>query len=268
VVVCALGDATLDVTVLLGSPLAAGGDAEAEIHLSAGGQAANVAAWAAALRAEARLVCKRGDDTAGRLVTAELEERGVLVFGPAEGRNGVVCVLVGPDGERSMAPDRGVAAELRAEEVDPLWLDGCDHLFVSGYALFQEPARGAALRAAGLAHEAGTGVSLDLSSWSALEAAGVRDVREAVALLAPEVVFANEEEERAFGDVFGGAISIVKRGARGCTFDGVAWPAHAVDRVVDSTGAGDALAAGWIVGGPELALETAARCVERVGAMP
>jgi sugar/nucleoside kinase (ribokinase family) len=48
----------------------------------------------------------------------------------------------------------------------------------------------------------------------------------------------------------------------------VEWEAPPVERVVDSTGAGDALAAGWIVGGPDLALEAATRCVARVGAMP
>jgi sugar/nucleoside kinase (ribokinase family) len=268
VLVCTLGDATLDVTVLLQGPLAAGGDTEAEIHVAVGGQAANVAAWAVDLKAEARFIGRRGDDHAGRLVAAELEGRGVQVCGPAEGRNGVVCVLVGVGGERSMAPDRGVAAELRADEVDPAWLEGCDHLFVSGYALFRDPARGAALRAAELSRDEGATVSLDLSSWSALERAGVDEVRAAVACLAPDVVFANEDEQKAFGASPDGAISIVKRGARGCTFGGVEWEAPPVERVVDSTGAGDALAAGWIVGGPDLALEAATRCVARVGAMP
>ena len=64
-----------------------------------------------------------------------------------------------------------------------------------------------------------------------------------------------------------GAAWILKRGLRGCSFDGDEREALAVE-VVDSTGAGDALAAGFIVGGPELALEAAARCVSRVGSMP
>jgi sugar/nucleoside kinase (ribokinase family) len=61
---------------------------------------------------------------------------------------------------------------------------------------------------------------------------------------------------------------ILKRGARGCSFDGEEREALPVEHVVDSTGAGDALAAGWIVGGPDLALEAAARCVQHLGAMP
>jgi sugar/nucleoside kinase (ribokinase family) len=86
--------------------------------------------------------------------------------------------------------------------------------------------------------------------------------------LAPDVVFANEDEARLVGRSAVDAAWIVKRGARGCSFDGVEREALPVDRLLDSTGAGDALAAGWIVGGPELALEAAARCVQQVGAMP
>jgi sugar/nucleoside kinase (ribokinase family) len=60
---------------------------------------------------------------------------------------------------------------------------------------------------------------------------------------------------------------VLKRGPHGIVVDGAALPALPVD-VVDSTGAGDALAAGFLVGGAELALETAARCVGQLGAMP
>jgi ribokinase len=267
-VVCALGDLTLDVSVRLGGPFAAGGDTEAEIHLAAGGQAANVAAWSASLGAEACFIGKRGDDLAGRLVTAELEGKDVRVLGPRDGRNGVVCVLVSPNGARSMAPDRAAAAELRAEQVDPAWLDGCDHLFVSGYALFQEPARSAAVRTIEIARERGTPVSVDLASWSSLQAAGTDTFRGLLTDIRPDVVFANEDEERALGGRLPGTTWILKRGSRGCSFDGDEREVVPVEKVVDSTGAGDALAAGWIVGGPDLALEAAARCVQHQGAMP
>ena len=60
----------------------------------------------------------------------------------------------------------------------------------------------------------------------------------------------------------------MKRGEHGCSFDGMERDALRVPEVVDTTGAGDALAAGWIVGGPDLALEAAARCVQRMGSMP
>ncbi len=266
--VCTLGDATLDVSVLLRGPLAAGGDTEAEIHLAAGGQAANVAAWAAELGADARFIGKRGADRSGAFVAAELEAKRVALAGPVEGRNAVVCLLVTPSGERSMAPDRGVAPDLREDELVPDWLDGCDHLFVSGYALFREPVRAAARRAVVLAREQGASVSVDLASWSALRAAGAEEVRDLLGALGPDVVFANEDEEQALGGRLAGTAWILKRGARGCSFDGDERGIVPVEHVVDSTGAGDALAAGWIVGGPDLALEAAARCVQHPGSMP
>jgi sugar/nucleoside kinase (ribokinase family) len=266
--VCSIGDLTLDVLVRLDAPIATGGDTAAEIRLAPGGQAANVAAWAAALGATARFVGKQGDDEAGRLAREGLTSRGVDVVGPVEGRNAVVCSLVTPDGERSMASDRGSSAELREDELDPEWLAGCEHLFVSGYTLVREPSRRAVQRAADLARAAGAGVSVDLSSWIAIRDAGAGALRAALQELAPDAVFANEDEERALGGPVPGAAWIVKRGARGCSFDGVEHPARTVGDVVDSTGAGDALAAGWIVGGPDLALDAAARCVTRLGSMP
>ncbi|MGI8885751.1 MAG: carbohydrate kinase family protein [Gaiellaceae bacterium] len=267
-IVCAIGDLTLDVLVRLDGSLSNGGDTAAEIRFSPGGQAANVAAWAAALGAQARFLGKRGDDEPGRLALAGLEAAGVTVCGPADGRNGVICALVSPDGERSMAADRGAAAVLRPDEIDPSWLEGCEHLFVSGYALLREPTRSAALLAVELGRAQDAGVSVDLATWSAIRDAGAAEFREAVAKVAPDVVFATESEVEIFGERLPDTYWIVKRGARGCVFGEDERSALPVERVVDTTGAGDALAAGWIVGRPGLALEAAARCVQHLGTMP
>lgn len=265
--VCTLGDLTLDVIVRLAGPIAEGGDTDAQISVGPGGQAANTAAWVAALGASARFVGQTGDDDAGVLTRSKLASYGVEIAGPIAGRNATICSLVSPEGERSMASDRGAARDLRAEDLDPEWLV-CDHLHVSGYALILEPIRGAALRAVELARAAGVRVSVDLASWSAIRDSGVEAFRDAVGEANPDVVFANEDEERIVGRSIVDAPWILKRGARGCSFDGAERAALPVERVLDSTGAGDALAAGWIVGGPDLALEAAARCVQQVGAMP
>lgn len=266
--VCTLGDLTLDVIVRLAGPIAAGGDTDAEIRIGPGGQAANVAAWAAELGASARFVGKTGADDAGDLVRSKLAAYGVDVCGPIEGRNGSICSLVAPDGNRSMAADRGSARELRADDLDPAWFADCDVLHVSGYALMAEPVRSAALRAAELARSGGAGISVDLASWSAIRDSGVDPFGQALRALAPEVVFATEDEERVVGRPLVDAFWIVKHGARGCSFGADERQAAPVDRVLDSTGAGDALAAGWMVGGPDLALDAAARCIQQVGAMP
>jgi sugar/nucleoside kinase (ribokinase family) len=269
---CTLGDLLLDVIVRLESPLEAGTDATARTRTGAGGQAANVAAWAAALGAEARFIGKRGDDPAGALVAGELAGRGVTVLGPPPtGRNGIVVSLVGSDGDRSMATDRGVAPTLAADELEDAWFDGCTHLHLSGYSVMSSPMQTAARRAADVVRSSGGRVSVDLASVSVIRSFGADRLEEVLGELEPDVVFANEQERAAVSSARHGATWAIKRGADGCAIetDGerVELPAADAD-VVDTTGAGDAFAAGFLVGGVELALVAAARCVARLGAMP
>jgi len=254
-----LGDLILDVVVSLEQALVPGDDQAALTRVGAGGQAANVAAWAASLGAEARFVGKRGADAAGELAARELASRGVELAGPVSGRCGVV-VSIASSGERSMASDRGSATELAPDELDPGWFD-CDVLHLSGYALLRDPAASAAERAVELAGAAGARISVDLSSWSLIDDA----YRARVRSCGPEIAFATERERETFGRL--DANWIVKRGAAGVVVSGVEHQAHQAE-VVDSTGAGDAFAAGFLVGGLEVGLAAAARCCAKLGAMP
>ncbi|MHB1243016.1 MAG: carbohydrate kinase family protein [Gaiellaceae bacterium] len=259
-----LGDLLLDVIVRLEQPLAEGADADATTRLGPGGQAANVAAWVAELGGTARFVGRRADDEAGGIAARALERYGVEVCGPVvAGHTGTVVSLVAEDGGRTMASDRGVSPDLRAAELDPAWIEGCGILHLPGYSLLRSPIDEASLRAAGLAPR----VSVDLSSWSAIRDFGPERFRERLEALRPEIVFANEDEERILGGPLGGCTWVLKRGAHGARFGDVALSALPAD-VVDTTGAGDALAAGYLVGGPELALAAAARCVAKLGSMP
>jgi len=263
-VIVTLGDLLLDVIVRLGQPLAEGADADAVTQLGPGGQAANVAAWVAELGGESRFVGKLADDEAGGIAARALEGYGVEVRGPTvAGRTGTVVSLVAGDGGRTMASDRGVSPELAAEELDSDWLDGCTHLHLPGYSLLRSPIDEASLRAANLAPR----VSVDLSSWSAIRDFGPARFRERLEALRPAIVFANEEEERILGGPLGDCTWVLKRGALGACFGDLELPASPAD-VIDTTGAGDALAAGYLVGGPQLALEAAARCVTKLGSMP
>jgi len=161
--IATLGDVLLDVVVLLAEPLAPGGDVRASSTAGAGGQAANVAAWAAELGADARCIAKRGDDPAGELVARELTGRGVELVGPAgEGATGVVVSIVDA-GDRALASDPGVAPSFAPEELDAAWV-ACDVLHLSGYALLREPIAATALLATRLAREQGARVSVDVAA--------------------------------------------------------------------------------------------------------
>jgi sugar/nucleoside kinase (ribokinase family) len=272
VLVCALGDLLLDVVVRLGRPLAEGDDTTAITRAGAGGQAANVAAWAAALGAGARFIGKRATDTAGELVAAELAAYGVEVLGPAiEGRNGVVVSLVEADGSRTMVSDRGVAPDLRPEELEMRWLAGCAALHLTGYSLLRAPIDEAGAKAAGAARAQGALVSVDLSSANGIRMYGPDRFVRRLELLAPDVIFANESERDVLGGRLPAPTRVLKRGPAGAVIerDGerLELPAASAE-VLDSTGAGDALAAGFLVGGPELAMKAAAQCVARLGTMP
>jgi len=253
------GDLVLDVIVALEAPLVRGDDRPATTRVGAGGQGANVAVWAAALGAEARLVAKRGVDLAARLLGDELEARGVHLFGPCGGETGVV-VSLSSGSERSLASDRGSSPELRADELDPAWFD-CERLHLSGYTLAAEPIASAASRAVELARAVGARVSVDLSSANHID----ERFRERVRALDPELLFATERERERFGEL--STSWIVKRGPAGVRLDGVDHAAAATE-LVDTTGAGDAFAAGYLVGGVELGLEAAARCCATLGSLP
>ena len=267
--VCTIGDLTLDVVVRLAGPVAAGGDVDAEIRVGPGGQAANVAAWAATLGVERAL--RRQDGRRRRGSAGPREARrssGSRSRGRspgATGRSARSCPRPASARWHRIAEPR---ASSQREDLEPAWL-ACDHLHVSGYALMADPVRHAALRAVELARRHGARVSVDLSSWSAIRDSGEEAFREAVRAIGAR----RRVRQRGRGAPRRPVSRRRSRGsssagARGCSFDGDEREALPVDEAVDSTGAGDALAAGWIVGGPDLALEAAARCVQHLGAMP
>jgi ribokinase len=269
-VICVLGDALVDVVVQMSGPPAEETDTPVTTYFGVGGQAANVAAWVTALGGQSRLIAARGTDLGAELVSAELARRGVELVGPiVPGNTGVVVCLSNGGRQRSMLTDRGVGAALAASAVSPDWLAGCEWLHLSGYALAQEPMRTAAVTIAREASRRSVPIAVDLASTGMIEASGVARFRELIASIAPHVTFGNEAEAALLGDggLPGNGALIVKLGARGVRVGGRHFPAPATV-AVDSTGAGDAFAAGYLVGGVELGLAAAARAVAKMGAMP
>jgi len=270
--------------------LARGGDVAGSVRLGPGGSAANVAAWAVAAGARARLVAGRGDDLAGRLLAAALGERGIELWppGPVGAVSGAMLVVT-EAGERTFVADPGANLGLGEDEAAGA-VDGAGAVFVSGYPLLRAPTRRAAMAAATAAARAGVPAVVDAASWPLLGGGAGEPVLAAAALAGTLV--ANREEAAALAglpdpEAAGAALAgrvgtvVVKCGAEGVvvwTVDGRPRrvPAPAADPV-DVTGAGDAFAAGYLAaraGGAEPAeaaaagTALAARAVATPGAWP
>jgi sugar/nucleoside kinase (ribokinase family) len=266
-----VGDVMLDVLVEAPSPLRPDDDIDASITLASGGQAANVAVWAVALGAEATVIGPRGDSEASRVVASRLAAAGVGYGGIDAGDVGTVVSIVAA-GTRTMASDAGPQRWLNAIG-QPGLPKTADWLHVSGYPLLRaaDPSPLTALAAS--AADGGASISVDLASAAMIGGYGAARFAAAVAALEPDVVFATRSEWDRISPHWRGnrATIVVKEGPAGATVitDGVETRREASSAsAVDATGAGDALAAGFLVGGIDLAMETAARCVARLGAQP
>ena len=273
VLVCVAGDVMLDVLVSTEGPLTADDDTPAVITLSAGGQAANVAAWVCALGGGARLYGPRTSDAVGQVIDGQLTARGIELYAqPRDGHCGAVVSLV-TSGTRTLASDPGDLTWIDDRLADTPWLAGADWLHLSGYLLLRAPDPAVVIRAADVARRAGVRVAVDLASAAMIETYGAPAFWGFVEKLEPSVVFGNEGEWDVVavspGSLSAGAV--VKRGPLGSTFvDSGAQTSLGVvpGPVVDVTGAGDALAAGYFVGGPAMAMLAAARCISHTGAQP
>ncbi len=284
-VVC-VGDVMVDVRAQLPRELARGSDTPAPITIGGGGSAANTAAWLVQAGCPATFVGRVGGDPLGQIALEELAASGVdlAVTVDHDVATGTCIVLVSPDGERTMVPSAGanaVGGEIPA-------FDASMHLHLSGYALFHPSAEQRARAALTTARQHGCAISIDAASAAPLLEYSPQRFIDAVS---PALFFANRDEAavltgtrdveaaaRALGLRCGEAI--VKQGDADAVWsDGkrvVRVPGHDVT-VVDSTGAGDAFAAGVLAArqagaDPGAALAAghvlAARAIVRPGARP
>jgi sugar/nucleoside kinase (ribokinase family) len=256
--VVVVGDVATDVVVVLAGEPAPSSDRPASIVTRGGGAAANVAAHLARLGLPVELAGCVGDDPSGTGLAAELAAAGVrLALRTVPGvPTGTIVSLVEPDGQRSMLADRAANLELAVGDV-PLPERG-GHLYVSGYTLLDPRPRAAGLRALQDAAAAGCTVSVDPASTGPLARYGVdrwlADTAAATLLLpnadeARLLTGCRDAEDAARALAAHYPVVTVKLGP-----DGALWasgdvlvhrPAHPTT-VVDTTGAGDAFAAGLL----------------------
>lgn len=252
--IVSVGDLIDEIAVRLAAPWRRGSDAAAQITRRRGGSAANVAVAAAASGGRARFLGAIGSDTTGDALEAALLAAGVEPLLQRAGRSPSIIVVVEPDGERTMLPDRGVATNL--QHPGPALLSGAAWLHAPAYSLMGEPLATTTLRLFEEANQDGIPTSLDASSVGALATWGSDESRTRFAASGALHLFANEEEAEFLGLLrtpIAGMTLIVKRGAgvadvrapNGEALASVAAPP--IKGSIDSTGAGDAFAGGFLV---------------------
>ena len=291
--VLCIGDVMLDVIARINvSPqkINFGSDTASRISTSSGGAAGNVAAWLTRTDARSTIVSHVGDDPAGAAIVAEFDALGVshgdLVI-PGE-TSGVVVVLVDSSGERTMFPDKGANSRLTVADLPDL--DAFQAVYISGYALLNPLARDGVLAMIEKIKADGLPIYFDPASVGAMKDVADKELHNWFSMM--DVLFLNEEEsiyltgsvdiERALNYLLDfSQVVVIKRGSAGAIakargFDSISLPAVAAT-VVDTTGAGDSFAAGFIASysknhdltaALQAGGELAAGCVAIVGGRP
>ena len=231
---------------------------------TSGGSGANTIAGIASFGGKAAYIGKVADDRLGKVFKADMENGGVpfetepLTEGPATARS---IIFVTPDGKRSMNTFLGASVEFAPADVDREMVEAGSILYLEGYLFDKEIAKSAFVHAAEIAHAAGRKVSLTLSDSFCVDRH--RDSFRQLIRTQVDILFANEEELLSLYETrdFDAALEqlraetglgAVTRGEKGSVVigdgDPIEVPAEPVSEVVDTTGAGDQYAAGFLFG--------------------
>lgn len=221
----------------------------------AGGSASNTISGIAALGGKAAFFGKSGNDEIGEFYRADLEKNGVQpILMPSSLMSGHCTVLITPDGERTFCTYLGASADLSSEDIRPENFAGYDYFHIEGYMVQNHELIEKALR---LAREAGLIISIDLASYNVV--AENREFLEMLVKNYVDIVFANEDESFAYTQLPPEEavdyiskqcrIAVVKVGRRGSYVQSGDERCHIgaiTSQCLDSTGAGDLYAAGFL----------------------
>ncbi len=255
---CVIGDLVEDIVVWLPESLNYGADTPSRIVRTRGGSASNVAVFAATATRQksrtgtgARLIAQVGDDRLGDQLVGALHDAGVDPCIVRGGRTGSIVVIVSPDGERTMITDRAASTQLRHAPEN--WFENISMLHVPAYSLFTEPLATATRACITTAHEENIPVSIDASSASLIKEFGVDKFRDLVRQLRPKIFFCNTDEAEVMNlaaQPLNLDLVVIKAGARPTTLVDnkvvKTVEVEPVGEIIDTTGAGDAFAAGFL----------------------
>ena len=263
-----IGDLVEDIVVWLPESLNYGADTPSRIVRTRGGSASNVAVFAATMAKQksrtdtgARLIAQVGDDHLGDQLVGALRDAGVDPCVVRSGRTGSIVVIVSPDGERTMLTDR--AASMQLQQAPEKWFENVSLLHVPAYSLFSEPLATATRACINTAHEKNIPVTIDASSASLIKEFGVNKFRELIRQLRPKIFFCNTDEAEVLNlttQPLDLDIVVIKAGARPTTLIEnkvvKTIEVEPVGEIIDTTGAGDAFAAGFLTKFGENNLDT------------
>ena len=233
-----VGDCLLDVTVAPSGPIRPGADAPAGIELGPGGQAANVAVRLARQGASVRLVAPFADDAAGRLLREAMAAEPIELAALAVERTGTVVALL-EDGERAMLSQRAPFPATTASTLAPAIADA-GWIHCSGYALLDAQADALAATLAG--RRAGARLSV---GGCAVPSENLARFRDRLIVTSPDLLVLNRVEAAALGPGFSMVVTAA-RGSSATVGSLKIREAAPAGPAVDTTGAGDAYAAGLI----------------------
>ena len=253
-----IGDLALDVISQLKEPINYGNDTASKISSHPGGQAANVATWITRTNSRAHLVARTGNDPVGFALISDLDKYGVehLNLMHSGRPTGVVVILVDANGERTMFPDNGANADLEVSDLPPL--DDVDGVYLSGYALLDFRSRDAVLAMITKVKAAGKPIYFDPTTTGAMKIVSRDEVLSWVSQM--DGILLNSEEALYLGDATDIEIAkknlqkytplvVIKLGSKGAlavSGNESAKVSAVTTNVVDTTGAGDSFAAGFI----------------------